>query len=60
METGSVRDSISLLDQIVTDPDEHITLELAQQVLGTASTEAVRELIAALIQQDAAAGPGHH
>ncbi len=54
--TGSVRDSISLLDQIVTDPDEQITLELAQQVLGTASTEAVRELVAALIQQDAAAG----
>jgi DNA polymerase-3 subunit gamma/tau len=54
--TGSVRDSISLLDQIVTDPDEHITLELAQRILGTASTEAVRELVAALIRQDAAAG----
>ncbi len=54
--TGSVRDSISLLDQIVTDPDEHITLDLAQQVLGTASSSAVRDLVAALIAQDAAGG----
>jgi DNA polymerase-3 subunit gamma/tau len=54
--TGSVRDSISLLDQIVTDPEEHITLELAQRILGTASTEAVRELVDALIHQDAASG----
>ena len=54
--TGSVRDSISLLDQIVTDPAEHITLDLAQRILGTASTEAVRALIGALIERDAAAG----
>ncbi len=54
--TGSVRDSISLLDQIVTDPEEHITLELAQRILGTASTEAVRDLIEAIIRQDAAEG----
>lgn len=54
--TGSVRDSISLLDQIVTDPEEHITLELAQRILGTASTQAVRELVDAIIHQDAATG----
>ncbi len=54
--TGSVRDSISLLDQIVTDPAEHITLELVQRVLGTASVEAVRKLVAALIARDAGAG----
>ncbi len=54
--TGSVRDSISLLDQIVTNPDEEITLELAQDVLGTASSEAVRALLDALVAQDAAAG----
>ena len=54
--TGSVRDSISLLDQIVTDPQEHVTLELAQRVLGTASVEAVRDLAAALIARDAGAG----
>lgn len=54
--TGSVRDSISLLDQIVTDPEEHITLALAQRILGTASTEAVRALVEAIIEQDAAYG----
>ena len=54
--TGSVRDSISLLDQIVTDPDEDITLELAQEVLGTASSEAVRALLDALVARDAATG----
>ena len=54
--TGSVRDSISLLDQIVTDPAESITLALAQEVLGTASSDAVRALVDALVQGDAAAG----
>ena len=54
--TGSVRDSISLLDQIVTDPAEAITLALAQEVLGTASSDAVRALVDALVQGDAAAG----
>lgn len=54
--TGSVRDSISLLDQIVTDPDEVVTLDLAQRVLGTASISAVKELVAAFIADDPAAG----
>jgi DNA polymerase-3 subunit gamma/tau len=54
--TGSVRDSISLLDQIVSDPDENITLELVQRILGTASMGAVKELIAALIDEDVARG----
>ena len=54
--TGSVRDSISLLDQIVTDPAEAITLALAQEVLGTASSDAVRSLVDALVQGNAAAG----
>ncbi len=54
--TGSVRDSISLLDQIVTDPAEAITLALAQEVLGTASSDSVRALVDALVQGDAAAG----
>ena len=54
--TGSVRDSISLLDQIVTDPVEAITLALAQEVLGTASSDAVRSLVDALVQGNAAAG----
>lgn len=54
--TGSVRDSISLLDQIVADPQEVITLELAQRILGTASARAVREMVEALLQRDAARG----
>ncbi len=54
--TGSVRDSISLLDQIVSDPDEVITLETVQRVLGTASIGAVKDLVAALIARDTAEG----
>lgn len=54
--TGSMRDSVSLLDQIITDPQEMITLEMVQRVLGTASTAAVRDLVDALIQADAAEG----
>ncbi len=54
--TGSVRDSISLLDQIVSDPHEVITLELAQRVLGTANRRAVRELVEALVAHDAPRG----
>lgn len=54
--TGSVRDSISLLDQIVADPQEHITLALAQRILGTASSESVMRLADALFRQDAVGG----
>lgn len=45
--TGSMRDAISLLDQLAS-LGEPITLELTQRVLGTASSEAVVELIEAL------------
>lgn len=54
--TGSARDSISLLDQIVTDPSETITLELAERILGTASARAVRDLVDALLNQEMAHG----
>jgi DNA polymerase-3 subunit gamma/tau len=54
--TGSVRDSISLLDQIISDPEEHITLATVQRVLGTANSVAVGELVSAFIQEDAAQG----
>jgi DNA polymerase-3 subunit gamma/tau len=50
--TGSVRDSISLLDQIVSDPEETITLDIAERILGTANTVAVNELIEAMIAED--------
>ncbi len=54
--TGSVRDSISLLDQLLADPDEHISLAMAEQILGTASGEHVVELTRALLENDAAWG----
>lgn len=54
--TGSVRDSISLLDQIVADPEEIISLELTQRILGTASARSVRELIDAMLQRQVARG----
>jgi DNA polymerase-3 subunit gamma/tau len=54
--TGSARDSISLLDQVVADPSEVITLELTQRILGTASTRAVKDLIDAFIKRDASSG----
>ncbi len=54
--TGSMRDSISLLDQIITDPQELITVDMVQGVLGTASSAAVRELVEAIIDADAAEG----
>lgn len=54
--TGSVRDSISLLDQIVADPDEKITLELTQRILGTASAISVRDLVDAIVKQEIARG----
>lgn len=54
--TGSLRDSISLLDQVVSDPEEHITLEMAQRILGTANIAAVKDIVAALIAGDAAGG----
>ncbi len=54
--TGSVRDSISLLDQIVTDPDETITLELTQNLLGTANSLNIRDLVEALADEDISRG----
>ena len=54
--TGSVRDSISLLDQLIADPDEHITLEMAEQLLGTSSGQHVVDLAQTLIEGDAARG----
>ena len=48
-----MRDSISLLDQLLADPGEHISLELAEQMFGTASGQNVVELAQALIENDA-------
>jgi len=53
--TGSLRDAISLLDQL-TSTSEHITLEMAQNVLGTATSLRVIEVISALVNQETAEG----
>jgi DNA polymerase-3 subunit gamma/tau len=50
--TGSVRDSISLLDQVVADPDQHITLDYAQQMLGAVGSRAVLDIVGALLDND--------
>ena len=54
--TGSVRDSISLLDQIVADPQETVSLEMTQKLLGTATGTHVHDLIAALVADEVALG----
>lgn len=54
--TGSVRDSISLLDQLIANPEETITLEFAERALGTAGQRTVRKLVQAIIDADAATG----
>lgn len=53
--TGSLRDSISLFDQLAV-PGERLQLGTAQQVLGTSASEAVLGVLDALVAKDAAAG----
>lgn len=53
--TGSMRDAISLLDQLAST-GEHITLATAQTVLGTATSQLVITLVDALQTRQAADG----
>jgi DNA polymerase-3 subunit gamma/tau len=53
--TGAMRDAISLLDQLAST-GEVVTLALAQQVLGAAASQAVIDLVQALIDRNAADG----
>ncbi len=53
--TGSMRDAISLLDQLASAGD-NITLQLAQDVLGTATSQAVIEVIEAILNHQSAQG----
>lgn len=53
--TGSMRDAISLLDQLAST-SQMIDLELAQKVLGTVTSQAVRNVIEALLEDDPAKG----
>ena len=52
---GGMRDAISLLDQL-SSTDERITLELAQNVLGTATNEVVIEFIDGIRDENPGAG----
>jgi DNA polymerase-3 subunit gamma/tau len=53
--TGSLRDAISLLDQLAS-AGESISLELAHSVLGTTTNQAVLDVIEALVSGDARQG----
>ena len=53
--TGSLRDAISLLDQLASTTDT-ISLDIAQQTLGTATNMRVVEIVDALIKEDPATG----
>ena len=54
--TGSLRDAISLLDQLVVSPEGTVTLERTQQVLGTSDDESVLALVQSLVDKQAAMG----
>lgn len=53
--TGSMRDAISLLDQL-TSTGEAVTLQNAQIVLGTATSQVVVNLVNAILQRQASGG----
>ena len=56
--TGAMRDAISLLDQL-SSTGQTVTLEMAQNVLGTATSQAVLEVVEALIARQADVGLNH-
>jgi DNA polymerase-3 subunit gamma/tau len=53
--TGSLRDAISLLDQLASS-GELITPDLAHTILGTAASQSVLEVVDALLAKDSAGG----
>lgn len=55
--TGALRDAISLLDQLAST-GQKITLEMAQNLLGTAASQAVLDVVEALIARQANRGIG--
>jgi len=54
--TGSMRDALSLLDQLMAYRHEEITLARVQEILGNASSEAVATLARAIVTGDVAQG----
>ncbi|MCK4801491.1 MAG: DNA polymerase III subunit gamma/tau [Anaerolineales bacterium] len=53
--TGSLRDAISILDQL-SSAEGQITTDLAHQVLGTSPNQAVLNFVDAILEADAAGG----
>src|SRR5206468_11805335 len=53
---GSMRDGISLLDQMIAYGDGTVTLKQAQAVLGSVASQAVSELTQHIINRDIALG----
>ena len=53
--TGSMRDAISMLDQLASTGSD-ITLEMAQDVLGTVTSQSILALTEAILKKDTAAG----
>jgi DNA polymerase-3 subunit gamma/tau len=56
--TGSMRDAESLLDQLASYGGQEITLEQVQTMLGTVSSQGIRNLVDHLATRDVAAGLG--
>ncbi len=53
--TGSMRDAISLVDQL-SSLEAHITLATAQDILGTATNQAVIDLVQAMLDRESGVG----
>lgn len=53
--TGSLRDAISLVDQLAS-LDQEVTLERARQVMGTVAYQSVRQVVATLIAGEISRG----
>jgi DNA polymerase-3 subunit gamma/tau len=53
--TGSMRDAISLLDQLASG-GERVTLSQAEDVLGTAASESVRQVVRAIVAGEVGEG----
>ncbi len=54
--TGSMRDAVSLLDQLLSYGDEVLTLQRVESVLGLVDAQAIGQLVDCLARNDAAGG----
>jgi DNA polymerase-3 subunit gamma/tau len=56
--TGSLRDAVSLLDQLAST-SQQVTLEMTEMVVGTATGQSVLHIVDAIINRDSAMGLDH-